>query len=209
MPIDFTETLDVNDGEDEYVALIERIRNQLAAGMSSACLAVRHLAPQAESPNNWFDLVLSAGEQRVALGIRSDNLYLDTYRRGDAAPGQWLEFQDAQPATVVGAFTRLSFDGGYRAIERAADISRRDVGLGWNQPTRHVGSTTDFWGIGEIEMTAWSVLHTTRRLPQKTLDVYGEDNFGPFRGPYPGSNVPGGKRHHRLSQSPCIPQSQD
>ncbi|KAI0420808.1 ribosome-inactivating protein [Xylaria grammica] len=118
MNIDFVEAFDVDEGEDAYRELLERIRNNLAGDRRSACLAVRYLPPQTHTPSHWFDLVLTAAGQTIRLRIRSDDLYLEAYQQGNAATGQWFEFNDA-PRITAGA-TRLVYQGGYPQIEPVA-----------------------------------------------------------------------------------------
>ncbi|KAI0513267.1 ribosome-inactivating protein [Xylaria bambusicola] len=116
---DFELTFDIDDGEAEYNRLIVEIRDRLSEGRRSACQSVRYLRPQQDPPANWFDVVLTAGQQTIRVRFRSDNLYLDAYQQGNTPTSQWFEFSDA-PRITPGA-TRLTYQGGYPQLEPVAE----------------------------------------------------------------------------------------
>lgn len=108
-----------NIGNDDYMAFINQLRTTLAAHPSPDAVSGHPvLRPQHEKqpPARWLHVPITAGDKKVTLALRDDNVYLIGFK---AQSGSWYEFGSAatrgrQP--LIHGATYLECEDTYRAL---------------------------------------------------------------------------------------------
>ncbi|XP_048546093.1 ribosome-inactivating protein 9-like [Triticum urartu] len=109
-----------NIGNDDYMAFIDQLRATLAAHPSPDNVNGHPVLPlqhEKQPPARWLHVPITAGDKKVTLALRDDNVYLVGFK---AQSGSWYEFRSAvapgRKQPLIHGATFLECEDTYRAL---------------------------------------------------------------------------------------------